>query len=661
MTSPAGLLADDTVAQPTLPFLLASGLAVSAVALYQVHRELGYFCLGLAASSFLLPKYAPALRAMWLPALAASVPLSVAAAISLAVADEPRQASTTGLVCIWLAACLSYPLLISNAVGQRPAVPRAHLNSSWAFPFLLICTLGALLRFAWLHELPSPVSGDEAVFVIQGFERAAGAPLNLFASGHHGSSTMYFQLVAWAQAAPVSPETATRMLSAAFGTLAVLFTFLFLKEAYRTDVALAGAAFLAVVHSHIHYSRQALPNVDDSVIAAAGLYFTLRALHRKDLTSFAIAGLVCGLAPYAWTSARILPLALAVLLGMGFFQASDRRKVGGGILVFVAGALMVAGPILAWWQEHPNEFKTRESQVFIYADPLGPRDAWYADQRDAGESPWDIYSGQISRGIDAVFTGPEVSEHFNSEIGMFGVLPSLLLVMGFVLACVRPQPADAALITLFAASFIGGAVLVVPPVSGARMLGLAVPGAAFIGLAAVALAGLSKRKDDSKRETLALAIVVLAALPGLFYYFGDWHTESRFSDEKSRVAASWGNELQEQLNGRERLVWFDSNTLNSDDPALKLKLRDHFIVLVGNDGRVIRRSPPLDRGASRGEVMVVATGARVSTWSQGIVECANQPVVTDLDAVGNYPRLVLIRASPACASALTARYEIPAS
>jgi hypothetical protein len=657
---PRGDAAPDVLAQGSaLPFALATALAVSAVAAYQVQREFGYFCLGLAASSFLLPKYAPELRTYWLPALTAVVPLSIVAAISLAVADEPRTVPTTGLVFIWLAACVCYPLLISNAVGPRFTLPNVNLNASWLLPILLICTIGAVLRFAWLNEAPSPFSGDEAIFVIQGFERAAGAPLNHFASGHHGSATMYFQLVAWAQAAPTSPETATRMLSATFGTLAVAFTFLFLKEAYRTDVALAGAAFIAVIHFHIHYSRQALPNVDDSLIASGALYFTLRALHRKDLRSFAIAGLVGGLAPYAWTSARVLPLALVVMLGAGFLRGPNRAKIAGGILVFVAGALMVAGPILAWWQEHPDEFKTRESQVFIYADPLGPKNSWYADQREAGESTWDIYSGQFHRGIEAVLTGPEVSEHFNSEIGMFGVLPSLLLVAGLILACVRPQPADAALITLFAASFIGGAMLVVPQASSARLLGLAVPGAAFVGLASAALAGLSGNVGHSRREALALAITVLAAMPGLFYYFGDWRSENRFGDTQNRVANSWGNDLRAQLNGHEHLVWFDSNSLNSDQPILRLKLRDHPIVLVGQDGRVIRRSLPLDRTTSTGELIVVATGDRVSNWSRDSPECGNQPVLRDMEAIAGFPRLVVFRPAPACAAALATRYELP--
>ena len=70
-------------------------------------------------------------------------------------------------------------------------------------------------------------------------------------------------------------------------------------------MAVAGSSFLALSHAHVHFSRQAMPNIDDTLITAAALFFTIRAIHRKDMTSFAIAGLVSGLAPYAWTSARI--------------------------------------------------------------------------------------------------------------------------------------------------------------------------------------------------------------------------------------------------------------------------------------------------------------------------------------------------------------------
>jgi hypothetical protein len=647
----------DTVSESrTSPFLFSGCLALLAIVLYREQRELGYALLGLATSAFLLPKYAPASRTYWLPALAAAVPLSVVMAVSLGVADKSRGAPTAGLALIWAAACLCYPPCIWASTERTATFRKASWRAPWIGPLAFICISAILLRFAWLAVSPQPVDFDEALFAIEGLERANGASLNLFASGTNGSSTLYFQLVAWAQALPFEPETSDRALSASFGTLSVLFTFLFLKEAYRDDVALAGAAFLALSHFHIHFSRLGMPNIDDSLVTSAALYFTIRAIHREDLTLFAIAGLVSGLAPYAWTSARILPLALAALLGLALLKGPNRPKIGGGFLVFTAGAFMVAGPILAWWHEHPEDFRTREDQVFIYADP-GPGGSWYSEQRDSGESAWEIYGGQFSRGVDAVVTGPEVSEHFNSEIGMFGVLPSLLLGIGLVIVCRRREPADGALIAMTAASFLGGAMLVVPPASAARMLGLAVPGAAFIGMAAVALAGLREKKDDSKRQVLALAIVVLAATPGLLYYFGDWRTEAHFGNSKTKVSSEWTEQLAPHLTGGERLLWFDAPPPDPDHPLIRLRMRDQSLVLIGQDGAVLR-TRSIRGGASGGETLVVATGRRLTTWQRDYAGCENEVPISKPREVPEGERLALFRPSPSCSAALLARFPL---
>ena len=639
------------------PFLLSGALAVSAMALYQVHRELGYFGLGLAASGFLLPRYAPDFRNYWLPALAALVPLSVIGAVSLAVADKGREAPTAGLVLIWAAACLSYPLLIRAASGRTATFRKPNFRSAWLVPLAFVCVPAMLLRFTWLAASPSPVDFDEALFAIEGLERANGAPLNLFASGTNGSSALYFQLVAWAQALPFEPATANRALSAGFGTLSILFTFLFLKEAYRDDVALAGAAFLTLWHFHIHFSRLGMPNIDDPLVASAALYFTIRAIHLKDLTSFTIAGLVCGLTPYAWTTARVLPIGLAAMLALALHKGPNRRSIAGGILVFSAGALIVAGPLLAWWYGHPDDFQARENRVAVYVNPPGPEESWYREQRNAGARIWDVAGGQFSRGADAVFTGPESGLHFNAKIGMFGALPSLLLLFGIAVACRRPQlPQNGAVIILLAASFIGGALLVEPPTSGARLVGIAVPGAAFIGIAATRLAAFATN-EQGPRRSLALAIVVLAVTPGLFYYFGEWRTEGGFSHSNSRAAADWTEQLAPHLIGGERLLWFDAPPPDPDHPLIRLNLRDQSLVLIGQDGAVLRKSS-IRGGATGGETLVVATGKRIATWWQGYPGCANEVAISTPSEVGEADPLALFRPSAACAVELLARYPV---
>ena len=653
MTGRTHLTPDGVVLAPAL----AGALAASALILYQVHRELGYLVLGLATSAFLLPRYAPAARRYWLPALAGAVPIAIVTGISITVGQKGGAAPTTGLAIAWAAACVAYPWLISKTTTSFESASKPRTRHSWTLPLLLIIAVGAFLRFAWLGETPAPFTGDEAIFAIQGFERAAGAPLNLFASGFHGSSTLYFQLIAWAQAAPFAPDTATRLLSAGFGSLAVLFTFLFLKEAFRTDVAVAGSSFLALSQAHIHFSRQAIPNIDDTLIAAAALYFTIRAIHRKDMTSFAVAGLVSGLAPYAWTSARILPVALAAMLGLALLRRPERAKIAAGVVVFAGGALLVAGPILTWWYQHPEEFRTREAQVAIFADPPGPGESWYRAERLSGESRWDVAQGQVSRGIDAVFAGPETSPHFNSEIGMFGPLPSLLILIGLALACSRlSSPVNGALVALFAAAFIGGALIVTPPASSARLLGLAVPAAAFAGIAATRLAALAVKEEGQARELLAVAIVVLAATPGLLYYFGDWRTGGRFSDTNTRIAAEWSGQLNEQLDGRERVLWFAAPPTGPEHPSLRLTLRNHTVALIGQDGKVVRQNALFGQKSPCCDLLVVATGTRVNDWFEGLQACAEEVPLAEADTAADGEQLVMFRPSSACSAALVSRY-----
>lgn len=642
---------------------LRSGVVVSicvigSLALYCLWREAGLVALGISASAYLIPVLRPDAAHKWSIAGAIAGPVLVALSVAIASSKLETNVPASGLALVWVTCALAYPgLLRWTETRPRPSqLPQAHGSSFAAggVPVAVaLVAVGVFLRVMDISDFPEPFSGDEAAFARLSLEREAGAPMHVLASGFYGSSNVYFELQSWALRLPLEVSMASRLLSAVFGAIAIYLTFLFGRSAHDATTGVCAAAAVALLHVHIHFSRIAIPNVNDTAVAAATLFAVIWAFQRKTLTAFGIAGLVCGLAPYAWTTARIVPVAAIIMFAVALGAPGSRNLFLRGAGVFAGGFFIVASPLLLWWFEHPEEARTRESVVLIFAKPPGQSESWLSMQRAGGDSRWDVFAGQTQATFDALVTGPEITPHFNSEVGIFGALPAMLLAVGAVVALRNVgRPVNAAVLALFLASIVGGALITIPPVSAARLTGCIVPGAYLIALGAQAVVRLSPRASPFLQGRLALAIVVLSCVPGLFYYFGEWRRDQRYSDPDTMVAERWGELVADYAPLESSILWFAAPPVDANHPTIRLLLAGRDVYVFEPAGGVRSVGGYLARPSSR--LIVVSTGSDVLAWQARFNACS----LVEPSVQYRYPKeelnLTLFESDPACSEQLRA-------
>jgi hypothetical protein len=177
---------------------------------------------------------------------------------------------------------------------------------------------------------------------------------------------------------PTEIWIAARVLAAALCMAGVAATYWAARRLWGVREGLVAAAVLAFAFLPVAYSRIALTDVGSLTGVALSLAFAARALERRTLIDFALAGACAGLAvAFKYTAGlALLPIAIAALSQL---RAQPGRAVGG-----LAVALLCA------------------AVVFVVLNPylFGSLDAWWSDLRDQAEVAADQPKpGQESGGV----------------------------------------------------------------------------------------------------------------------------------------------------------------------------------------------------------------------------------------------------------------------
>lgn len=138
-----------------------------------------------------------------------------------------------------------------------------------------------------------------------------------------------------------------RLLSVLLGVLTLPAVYGLGRGLFGHKTGLLAAGLLAVFPPHIHFSRLALNNIADPLIAAALLAALVAALRGGGRAHYALAGVLLGLSQYFYEGGRLLvpPLLLLWLLALwaGGWRGLPRPSRRGLLLMFT-GAALVAMP-----------------------------------------------------------------------------------------------------------------------------------------------------------------------------------------------------------------------------------------------------------------------------------------------------------------------------
>ncbi len=277
---------------------------------------------------------------------------------------------------------------------KRILIPK---RKATIFLFVVIVVLASFLRLWHLNETPPGVWYDEAYNALDALQASENNDYKIFYPENYGREGLYINVLALSFKFFGVNNFALRFPSALFGILTIIGFYLLLRKLklYHTTVLLAVFA-LATSFYHINFSRIAFRAIMVSFLLIWSFYFFFKAISSlkkkekstessaelttknnslkmlftgKEFNLF-LAGLLTGLGLHTYIAYRVVPLVFIIFLVIFLFVYSGfLKKYWKGILLFLLGAMISAGPLLFYFKNHPSAFSGRTDAVSIFNSP----------------------------------------------------------------------------------------------------------------------------------------------------------------------------------------------------------------------------------------------------------------------------------------------------
>jgi 4-amino-4-deoxy-L-arabinose transferase-like glycosyltransferase len=564
----------------------ALGLAILGQFYFFQRREYlwdGLVLHGLAALCFLLawrlskpgqravsPRQPSGLRA-WLQArrtpailLASGLFLSLVATI-LSRERLPDQ-STGDAVVLWGLAILAVGLATVWPASWPPAWRRGWMRrwrgirrETWLEMATVagLTVLALVLRVTALGRVPNTLGGDEAWLGLLARQVWRGELQNPFGVGYMSLPTLFYWPLSWSLWLVGNGMAGLRLPAALVGTATVPFLYLLARDLWGRRTALLGAFFLTTYDYHIHYSRLGANNVWDPLFVVLTLWALDRGLTREQARtrSFLAAGMAMGLGTYFYTSARLLPVLVAVYMAFVWFQKrKELRSPALYLGLLVLAFLIVAGPMLGYALAHPDEWNARINQVGILQSGWLEREPGLT-----GKSTATILGEQFLRAAGAFHVFPDSTAWYGAERPLLGFMAGAFAVLGMAWAVAHWRDRRYFLVLLwFWSVIISGGMLTVSPPSSQRLV-IAIPAVALLvafGLLESVRMICRLLRYGRRWENLALGLMIaLLAVSSVRFYFVEYAPSGRYGSENGETATMVGHYLHDQDRGTE-VYWF---------------------------------------------------------------------------------------------------------
>lgn len=439
-------------------------------------------------------------------------------------------------VALWVLGILLTVLALwkPSPKATRPQPARRQL-----IPWALILFVAIALRIFAIGDAPAAISGDEGSVGLVGWEFVSGQRNNLFQTAWHSLPTLYFGLVSLSQRLFGRTLEAIRLTSVLGGTLSIVATYWAAGKLFGRRSALLSAAFLAVYHVHLLFSRIATASVWDGVFFSAVLGGLWMGAAKGERAGFLLAGLAAGLAHYFHPISRlILVYALAwalLLLARNRGERSHAGPYAGGLV-----ALVTLLPLVLYFFATPSEYFAPFRAGLVTGDlPL------LTAISETPTTALGLLASQLRASVLGIILAP-LRGVYTPGTALLLPLPAALFVIGLSLSILRIRdPRLAALLISLAGPLIIGAISIEAP--NVELLQAVTPAAAML-IAFPLDEGLTQvRRLAVKARTAALALVtgmmILMALLEMRQTLSERTPFAGYAGPTAALAWQMGNSL----------------------------------------------------------------------------------------------------------------------
>ncbi|MFB0534203.1 MAG: ArnT family glycosyltransferase [Anaerolineae bacterium] len=233
--------------------------------------------------------------------------------------------------------------------------------------------MAAFFRFYKLGLVPPGFHYDEALEALEALGVLRGEGYPIYFAGDFGISPTLIYLTAISFSIFGPSSLAMRAVNAIVGVVTVPALYLLSRELFAGESApssrllsLVSAFVLAILYSHVHYSRASFETILIPLILIllfCCLWYGFRTGRRW---AFAAGGFFVGFSPYAYQAGWFIPvLVVLVLAGRGTVEKGFLRRYGNRLLLLFAVAAIVFAPLGYYFARNPGVLIHRPTQVAV--------------------------------------------------------------------------------------------------------------------------------------------------------------------------------------------------------------------------------------------------------------------------------------------------------
>jgi 4-amino-4-deoxy-L-arabinose transferase-like glycosyltransferase len=244
------------------------------------------------------------------------------------------------------------------------------LRTTW-LAVLLITAIAAGIRFYRLADFPPGLHFDEAFHQVEAINILNGYR-PIYFTENMGMDPMHIYAIALLFEIAGVTAIGGRLVSAIAGTLAIPATWwlaqeLFWDRRHKRALGMSASLVLATLQWHITFSRTGIQPSLVPLLLALTVASLWRGLRTGHWAWFACSGAFLGAGPYAYSSARVVPLLiLGLALWLFLFERKTLRLRWPGLLLCVGVSILVFAPLGYYFLTHWEWFTFRTGQVTFY-------------------------------------------------------------------------------------------------------------------------------------------------------------------------------------------------------------------------------------------------------------------------------------------------------
>ena len=276
-----------------------------------------------------------------------------------------------------------------------------------ALGFILL--LAIFFRFWNITTVPPGLFPDEAMNGSNALQALESSDFHTYYIDNNGREGLFINLQAIAVWFFGTEAWVLRIVSAVFGTLAVLGLYFLVKELFQNSlnyesgimnrggkiknhnsyfnihnseiIALLATFFLATSYWHINFSRIGFRAITTPFFSIFAFYFLLKGMRRGSPWDFVFSGIAFGLGLNGYIAFRFIPFACAVPVFMGLWRWWKNRPLREtetntsypscfpcNIVLLGIVILVVCAPLIMYFGAHPEDFVARTGQVSVFTD-----------------------------------------------------------------------------------------------------------------------------------------------------------------------------------------------------------------------------------------------------------------------------------------------------